>query len=182
MGLCSVRITRRALALGISGAAAFTTASFAAAATGAEDPVNTPAALVEDYSYPGATQILAEDGIELISGNGNIIYHDCSAPPTGNIGVVKVRTTEGIGMDRDGLVCFKVIATPGQLTLKIPAVYEIRGDGLEPGTGHRLQADLTTPSGDHTTVNVDPDGSTPVGIGDSPDNEPTTLLQLQTSP
>jgi hypothetical protein len=89
-----------------------------------------------------------------------------------------VRTTEAIGPGGSGLACFKVTAPTGWLALEVPAVYEIRGDGQRTGTGHPLTADVTTDDGDETTVRVNPSGSTQVGIGISPDNEPTTLLRL----
>jgi hypothetical protein len=132
--------------------------------------------LVEDFSYPGADAIFASTGVTLISGDGHILFADCAAPPTGNIGVIRIRTTEAVG--NKGLICFKVTASTGKLGLWVPAVYEIRGDGLSAGAGHKLTADLTTDTGQHTTVTVNPSGNTPVGVGANPGNAPTTLLQL----
>jgi hypothetical protein len=57
-------------------------------------------------------------------------------------------------------------------------VYEIRGDGLRSGAGHRGTAEVRTDEGDHTTVNLNPSGSVQVGIGADPNNEPTTLVRL----
>lgn len=152
--------------------------------TASADPARTAQSdqqttLVEDFSYPGADSIAAEYGVTLISGDGHIIFADCDSPRENDIGVLQVRTTEVIGSDGEGLVCFKVLATPGRLDLMVPAVYEIRGDGYAPGAGHDVTAELTTDSGQRTTVAVNPSGSTPVGIGASPDNEPTTLLRLE---
>jgi hypothetical protein len=115
----------------------------------------------------------------LLRGDGHIVWADCATPPVDNIGVIKVRTTEPIGAGGNGLVCFKVTAPAGWLTLEVPAVYEIRGDGQRSGTGHPLSADITTEDGDRTTVQVNPSGSTQVGIGATPDGEPTTLLRLK---
>jgi hypothetical protein len=144
----------------------------------AEDQPST----VEDYTYPGADTILANYGVVLISGDGHILFSDCATPPTGPLGLIKVRTTDSLGPDEDRLVCFAVTGTTGHLKLKVPAVYEIRGDGPTPGTGHKLQAQLTTDAGVHTTVDVNPSGSTQVGVGASPGNAPTTLLQLDVTP
>ena len=137
---------------------------------------------VETFEYPGAAAIQQNYGVTLISGDGHILFADCATPPSGNIGLLKVRTTEGIGAAGNGLICFKVLAGTGRLDLKIPAVYEIRGDGLSSGAGHKVKADLTTDAGAHSTVDVNPSGSTPVGVGADPNNAPTTLLQLTATP
>jgi hypothetical protein len=136
-------------------------------------------AVVETGAYPGAAAIEAAQQIRLISGDGQIMLADCATPPVDNIGVLKVRTTEQIGPDGDGLVCFRVLAPTGLLNLEVPAVYEIRGDGQHTGTGHQVTAKVTTDDGTVTSVAVNPSGSTQVGIGASPDNDPTTLVQLK---
>ena len=137
-----------------------------------------PPSAVEDGAYPGAAAILATDNVRLIAGDGHIMFADCATPPDGNVGVMKVRTTEEIGPDGAGLICFKVTAPKGRLDLEVPAVYEIRGDGLRTGAGHRGTADVRTDDGDRTTVNLNPSGSVQVGIGQDPNSEPTTLLRL----
>ncbi|MFI6330569.1 hypothetical protein ACIBBG_19970 [Micromonospora chersina] len=137
--------------------------------------------IVEDFTYPGASAILAEQNIELISGDGHIVLADCSTPPAGDIGLIKVWTTEQIGQNNEGLICFKVLGPVGRLDLRVPAVYEIRGDGQRSGTGHKGSATVITDSGAKTTKDLDPDGSTQFGIGEGGD-EPTTLVQLTVSP
>jgi hypothetical protein len=138
----------------------------------ADDQAN----LVEDYSYPDAAKIAAADNVVLISGDGHILFADCAQPLHG-IGQIEVHSSVGVGPNHDGDVCFKVTAPTGHLTLKLPSVYEIRGDGRDKGTGHHATADLTTDAGVRTTVTVAPDGSTPVGVA-SPSGQDTTLLAL----
>jgi hypothetical protein len=135
--------------------------------------------IVEDGSYPDAAAIEASQHIKLISGDGHILLADCATPPVNDIGVIKVWTTDQIGPNGQGLVCFKVTASTGLLNLNVPAVYEIRGDGQRSGTGHRATAVVTTDAGAQTTVTVNPSGSTQVGIGTDPNADPTTLLQLK---
>ncbi|MEU8631924.1 RICIN domain-containing protein [Amycolatopsis sp. NPDC048633] len=134
--------------------------------------------LVEDFGYPGAAKVLADYQVQLVSGDGHILFADCATPRTGDVGLMRVRSTENVGMNHDGLVCFQVKGTPGDLVLRIPAVYEIRGDGYAPGAGHAVTAQVTTDAGVQSTVDVNPRGSTQVGIGASPNNAPTTLLRL----
>ena len=149
-----------------------------AAHAGQQNAADAQPNLVEDFSYPGAAAIAAADNVQLVSGDGHILFADCNTAPTGNIGLIQVRSTDSVGANHDGLVCFKVTASTGHLELKLPAVYEIRGDGLTSGTGHKGTADLTTDDGTHTTVTLKPDGSKPVGIGAQPGAAPTTLLAL----
>lgn len=135
--------------------------------------------IVEDYAYPGAAEILATQNVRLLSGDGHIVIVDCATPPVGDIGLLKVRTTdETIGADGIGRVCFQVTSPSGWLNLEVPGVYEIRGDGQRTGTGHEVTAELETDEGDEVTVDIDPDGSTQVGLGADPNASPTMLLRL----
>jgi hypothetical protein len=151
------------------------------------EPANPPAgtapdagpSIVEDGAYPGAAAIEADQHIRLISGDGHIMLADCATPPVNNVSVLKVYTTEEIGPDGLGLICFKLTGIPGLLNLEVPAVYEIRGDGQRTGFGHQVTAKVTTDAGDVQEVVVNPSGSTQVGIGTSPDAAPTTLVQLK---
>lgn len=141
-----------------------------------------PPSLVDSgaYPYPGAAEILAAHNVRLISGDGHILLVDCATPAQGDIGLLKIWTTdEAIGADGIGRVCFKVTASSGLLNLEVPGVFEIRGDGQREGTGHQVTAKLRNDDGESLTVAVDPDGSTPVGLGTDPDASPTMLLQLR---
>jgi hypothetical protein len=168
------------LLLTVAAVATVVTAGALAAQADQQTVADEQASLVEDFSYPGADAIFAANGLTLVSGDGHILHADCATPPTGNIGLVRIRTTETIG--NQGLVCFKVTATTGRLELRVPAVYEIRGDGLVAGAGHKMKADLTTEAGVRSSVVVNPSGNTPVGVGDQPPGPPTTLLQLVAAP
>ncbi|MEU7783265.1 MULTISPECIES: hypothetical protein [unclassified Amycolatopsis] len=159
-------------AAGIAGTAGVLTAQGSEIAASDQPP-----SVVEDYSYPGAAALLATDHVQLISGDGHIVYTPC---PTGQdtVGVIQVKTTEAVGQSLNGRVCFKVLGTGGELTMKIPAVYAIRSDGLSAGQGHKLKASLTTDAGVHSSVDVPSDGITQVGVGADPNGDPTTLLEL----
>jgi hypothetical protein len=133
------------------------------------------------YPYPGAAEILAAQNVRLISGDGHILLVDCATPVQGDLGLLKIYTTdETIGPDGFGRLCFKVAASSGVLNLEVPGVYEIRGDGQREGTGHQVTAKLRNDDGENLTVNVDPHGSTSVGLGTDPNASPTMLLQLRT--
>ena len=179
-------MSRRWLMPVLAGAIATVSAIVAAAAAGPATVVHSATAaadaqtiLVEDFSYPGAAQIQAQYGVVLTSGDGHIVFADCQTSQGLGKGLLQVYTTEVIGANGEGMLCFQVSASTGYLNLLVPAVYEIRGDGASPGQGHKVKADLTTDSGQRSTVEVNPSGSTPVGIGANPGNEPTTLLRLE---
>ncbi|MGM1065765.1 hypothetical protein, partial [Saccharothrix sp. Mg75] len=138
--------------------------------------------LVEDFAYPGRDRIEVEDNVKLVSGDGHVIYADCSQPPSGPVQLIEVYSSDlSVGMQEDGRVCFKVTGASGYLTLMLPDVFEIRGDGRAPGAGHKGTAEVIGESGQRKTVELDPDGSAQVGIG-VPGGEPSTLLRLEIKP
>lgn len=140
---------------------------------------DTPPSAVEDFAYPGAAAILAEQNVKLISGNGKIMIANCANPPNADVTFIYVYTSD-LSVNGGDSVCFRVLGTPGVLTMEVPAVFEIRGDGRIPGSGdgHDVTAVLQPRGGESTTIQLDSDGSTQVGIGTDPPGPPTTLLQL----
>jgi hypothetical protein len=175
-----MRLFNRAVFIAVAVAVATTVGTVVAVtAGGAETAANDQAPVVEDFSYPGADAILATDHVQLVSGDGHILYTACPNGPD-TVGLIIIRTTEEVGA-RATWVCFQVTGPVGHLTLKIPAVYSIKGDGLTAGQGHKLKAGLTTDAGQHSTVDVNPSGTTQVGITANPPGDPTTLLQLDAS-
>ncbi|MFF3017333.1 hypothetical protein [Streptomyces sp. NPDC057939] len=77
-----------------------------------------PGYAIEDFAYPNADKILAEQHITLKRGDGNILLADCA----GSADVLEVwgRQNEKI--------CFTVTGNSGYLSLEIPAVYTIKGN------------------------------------------------------
>jgi Trypsin len=142
-------------------------------------PTEATAPITERYAYPSAADILATQHVKLISGDGRLLLAACDTPVQGDIGLLKVYSTdENVGTDSSGRICFKANGRTGLLTLEVPGVYEIRGDGQRTGTGHHVTAELTNEGDEQISVQVDPDGSTQVGTGTGPEVPPTTLLKL----
>jgi hypothetical protein len=75
---------------------------------------------VEDFNYPHADKILAEQGITLKRGDGHITLVDCSSG-TGFIEVWARRQD-------NKKICFQVTGNSGWLTLELPAVHSIKGN------------------------------------------------------
>ncbi|GAA2659812.1 MULTISPECIES: hypothetical protein [Actinosynnema] len=145
--------------------------------------------MVEDYSYPGAEKIFTDTAVRLIAGDGHMLFVDCDKPRSGDIGLLRIRSSSlpndghsglGVGIDRDGRVCFEITGRTGYVTMTLPAVYEIRGNGYAPGAGHSVTAELTTDSGVRSVVDIQKDKATQVGTGSS--SAETTLLKLVAKP
>lgn len=146
------------------------------------EPAETAAdSTVETFEYPGAAEILTRQNIKVISGDGHLLLADCDTAPNGDVGVVEVHTTDP-EINGDGVVCFKVTSSSALLTLEVPGVFEIRGDGQRRDTGHDLTALIDPEDGPARTVAVPGDGSIQVGVGTDPPGSPTTLLQLRVGP
>ncbi|MGW6242568.1 hypothetical protein [Streptomyces roseolus] len=77
-----------------------------------------PGYAVEDFAYPDAAKILAEQGIVLKRGDGHILLATCGS----ETGLIEVWAR-----DRDK-VCFQVTGDSGYLSLDIPAVFAIKGN------------------------------------------------------
>ncbi|TVP35038.1 hypothetical protein A3L22_09410 [Streptomyces griseus subsp. griseus] len=127
-------------------------ASAPATSNGAELPPST----VEDYTYPGAEDILATKGIKLKKGDGHILLADCDP----NAKQIQVMTVADEATGRADQYCFRSTARTGYLTLELPRVFF-----LELMTSEQpISADVM--AGDKkTTVDVEAGGFANVGEG-----------------
>jgi prepilin-type processing-associated H-X9-DG protein len=146
-------------------AAVGTTAAIAAGAsvaTAAEEAADLPS-IVEDFSYPGRDRILAEHGLRLNSGDGNILFVDCSVEGD----KIQVESYEFADF-----VCFQVRGAHGYLSLEIDRAVYIRSDSKP------LEATLQIAGEEETrTKDVEPDKW--VGIGEAENLPSATLLEIR---
>lgn len=127
----------------------------------------TPPPAVEDYSYPGAAEILAERGIKLIRGDGHIVLlEDC---PVGDRILVWSRVASTP-------FCFKAKGATGYLTLELEQAYFISA-----GSGHSLTAKVTVDGVTEPPITVPKDGGQGLGEGENPEKGPATLLEIRTT-
>ncbi|MEV6048393.1 hypothetical protein [Streptomyces xanthochromogenes] len=122
----AIRHGRKALIAGFTGVvvtlAGITTLAVAQAVPKPAAPAAAPQAVagempsaVEDFNYPGAAKILAEQGITLKRGDGHIMLSDCTAAWDIK---VKARTdTSSIAF------CFTVSGSNGYLALEMPKAF-----------------------------------------------------------
>jgi hypothetical protein len=143
---------------------------------GAAAAADEPSSLVEDYSYPGAAAIaVADPRINLVSGDGHIILNStCAAPATG-VGRIAVISDQGDASP----ICFDVLAASGELSMRIDGVFSIDGRKAENGGAATATATIQPSGGAETSVTLNKDKTTPVGIGAGGDR--TTLLELAVS-
>ncbi|MER7765139.1 hypothetical protein [Streptomyces sp. NPDC097619] len=122
-----------------------------------------PGYAIEDYSYPGADKILAEQGIVLKRGDGHILLADCKSDEN---------LLKFLARDRAD-VCFKVTADEGFLTLEIPSVHGVRTDDS-------VKTHLAmTAEGDR--VEYDIPAKTWEGVGESVDGREHVLVEIRVS-
>ncbi|MEG8278890.1 hypothetical protein [Streptomyces sp. AHA2] len=120
-----------------------------------------PPVAVEDFSYPGAERILAEQGIQLKRGDGRITLATCNEAAD----QIKVLTRVG-----GGEFCFTATHTSGHLTLELPDVFAIQTES------HPVRAELTA-EGKSQTVNVPKNEMK--GVGEGLGEPPAVLLEIR---
>ncbi|MFF5935619.1 hypothetical protein [Streptomyces sp. NPDC012508] len=122
-----------------------------------------PGYAVEDYNYPKADQILAEQGILLKRGDGHIVLADCAS---------ESNLLRFLARDRAD-VCFKVTADEGFLTLQLPSVHGVKTD--DSGNTH---LEMTA---EDDRVEYDIPAETWEGVGESVDGREHVLVEIRTS-
>ncbi|MFD4176603.1 MULTISPECIES: hypothetical protein [Streptomyces] len=122
-----------------------------------------PPVAVEDFVYPNADKIFAEQGIRLKRGDGHILLADCASAT----GLVEVWSRD------KGKFCFKVTGASGFLSLELPQVYGVKGND------YTLRVDMEVAgTGTEASFDVAKNAWTPVGESADPENRDHTLLEL----
>ena len=138
-----------------------------------------PASLVEDFKYPNADQVWADSNnqVRVISGDGHILWTDCSVPAPTGVGRISIYTSNDVAPQ-----CFSVLASTGLLNLEVAAVYEIDARRVTAAGAGEASAEVTTEEGEVTPVDLSLTNSTQVGVGADPGADPATLVQLAVAP
>ncbi|CAL9291193.1 MULTISPECIES: hypothetical protein [unclassified Streptomyces] len=161
-------ISRLLVAGAVAGAAALAVTTAGATGAGTAPSVapvadEAPGYAVEDFNYPQADKILAEQGIKLKRGDGHIVLATCGDP---SLLEVWARSKDKI--------CFRVTGNQGYLSLEIPAVYGIKGNDYN--TDVTMSVDNTEKS-----FEVAKNSWTPVGESADPQGRDHMLLEIITS-
>ncbi|MFG2750978.1 hypothetical protein [Streptomyces xanthophaeus] len=123
-----------------------------------------PGYAIEDFGYPNADKILAEQNITLKRGDGHILLADCASAT--NLMEIWSRSQQKI--------CFRVTGTHGYLALEIPAVFLIKG------SGHSAKVDMQVGT-EEKTWDVAKDSWTSVGESADEHGREFMLMEIRTS-
>ncbi|MER5487468.1 hypothetical protein ABT024_30235 [Streptomyces sp. NPDC002812] len=155
------------------GASALAWAAIAGGATGVSAPEDTaamkaiadegPGYAVEDFGYPNADKILAEQGITLKRGDGHILLADCAS----GTDLLQVMTRE-----QSSLICFRVTGSSGYLALEIPAVHAVKGNN------YATKVEMTA-GADSSTFDIAKNTWTGVGESADPDGRDFMLMEIR---
>lgn len=122
-----------------------------------------PGYAVEDFNYPQADKILAEQGITLKRGDGHIVLATCGDP-----------TLLEVWSRSKQRICFRATGNEGYLSLEIPAVYGVKGNDYN--------TDVTmTVENTEKSFEVPKNTWTPVGESADPEGRDHMLLEIITS-
>ncbi|MEU2429902.1 hypothetical protein ABZ611_10335 [Streptomyces sp. NPDC007861] len=134
--------------------------------SGAVAPVadEAPGFAVEDFNYPGADKILAEQNIVLKRGDGHIVLVDCAS----GTGFLEVWARD------KAKVCFKVTGNSGWLTMEIPSVHLIKGND------YTTQVDMTVDN-ETKTFDITKNAWTSVGESADPEGREHMLVEIRST-
>ncbi|MFD3681159.1 hypothetical protein [Streptomyces sp. NPDC058613] len=123
-----------------------------------------PGYAIEDFAYPNADRILAEQKIKLKSGNGHILLAECTGAP----GLMEVFS------HKNERICFSVTGDKGYLSLEIPAVFGVKGND------YAAQVDMSV-GAEEKSFNVEKNAWTAVGETADEQGRDFMLLEIRTS-
>lgn len=159
-----IRTLAAAIASGVLAALAFTGGTphtGTALATVADDG---PGYAVEDFSYPNADKILAEQHITLKRGDGHILLTNCASGT--DLLQVWSRT--------NSVVCFRVTGSSGYLSLEIPSVFAVQGNS------YSTEVDMTAGT-EERSFTVNKNVWTGVGESGDPQGREFMLMEIHAS-
>lgn len=116
--------------------------------------------LVEDFAYPDRDKLLAEKGLKLISGDGNITLADCAS---GDSGLVRINSRDS------GNMCFAVSGPVGYLALEIQRTYLAKADTRDDVMATVRTENTRTNETKVEEVGLEPDTWKSLGEGLDPD-------------
>lgn len=160
--------------LGTATVGALAWVALTAGVPGGSDPVSgaatsvadeAPGYAVEDFAYPNADKILAEQNIVLKRGDGHITLADCAS----GTGLLEVWARE-----QTDKICFRVVGNSGWLTLEIPSVYAVKGND------YTTEVDMTVGT-EEKSFDIEKNTWTAVGEAADEQGREHMLVEIRTS-
>ena len=131
-----------------------------AGAVQAETAADVPPFAVEEFDYPQAEEIQAEQGFLLKRGDGHIVLAECGSEE--NLLTLLARGRED--------VCFRLTGAEGFLTLELESVYGVRTNDYD-----NTHLEMTA-EGDQ--VEYDIPANTWEGVGEATDGREHVLVEI----
>ncbi|MFE9647277.1 LamG-like jellyroll fold domain-containing protein [Streptomyces sp. NPDC006365] len=122
--------------------------------------------LVEDFAYPDRDQLLAEKGLKLIAGDGNITLAECAS---GGSELVRINSRDS------GNICFAVSGPVGYLALEIQRTYLAKSDTRDDVVATVRTENTRTNETKVEEVGLEPDTWKSLGEGLDPDLQSTVV-------
>lgn len=123
-----------------------------------------PPHAVEDFNYPGADRVLAEQGFEVKRGDGHIVVADCATDD-----VLRISTYG------DGYKCFRTTGDSGWLTVAIA-----RANGVRTNSATSTHLELTSEAGAEQVYDLGANDWEAIGSSDSESGGADfTLLEIR---
>lgn len=154
-----------ALAAGIPGNSGASDAARPTVGTAVNVAGEAPGYAVEDFSYPQADKILAEQNVVLKRGDGHITLAGCAS----GTGLIQIMAREHAQP-----ICFQVVGNSGWLTMEIPAVYTVRGND------YTTQVDMTVGT-EQKSFDIVKNSWTAVGESADEQGREFMLVEIRTS-
>ncbi|MFD7079306.1 hypothetical protein ACFYXV_31170 [Streptomyces sp. NPDC002181] len=123
-----------------------------------------PGYAIEDFAYPNADKILAEQKIKLKSGDGHILLAECTGAPE----LMEVFS------HKNEKICFRVTGDKGYLSLEIPSVFGVKGNN------YAAQVEMSA-GAEQKSFTVDKNAWTAVGETADDQGRDFMLLEIRTS-
>lgn len=150
-----------------------------ASAAGVLSESDSPPSLVEDFTHPGADQILVDHGLKVYKGDGNI-WFSSSRPygsPEGRCPVGEIQVEKALEVAPHGVwFCFQTRGTEGYLTLEVPATFGIRGGSVP------VEAVADLGEDGEQTFEVPPNRPVVIDTGDQGERPEAILVELRLTP
>ncbi|MGW2874805.1 hypothetical protein ACWDBP_00605 [Streptomyces sp. NPDC001233] len=124
-----------------------------------------PGYAVEDFNYPNADKILADQGIKLKRGDGHITLAACGSEE----GLLEVWAR------KQDKICFRSTGQSGYLSLEIPAVFGIKGNSYQTTVDMTVGKDK-----EQKSFEVTKNAWTPVGETADPGGRDYMLVEIST--
>jgi len=141
----------------------------------AAEDADTPPSIVEDYTHPGADQILAQHQLKVFKGDGHIMFHSAKTYDEAECTPGLLQVERSLDVEPYGMYyCFKTIGTKGFLTLEVPSTFGVRG-GTEAITATAKLPDGTV----LPPYEVAPNGRVAIEPGDGGEAPQAILVELR---